>query len=264
MIKAVAGVFVFLMGTGVAELEDVLYVDGMAVDGLGLYRSHPLKAFSRLERSKGALPEFTLAKPLFADRRFRPLEETAFFRGFSQSMLETKVNTKDWFMAMEIIENRLAYKPGDLDSLRNAASLAAVMKDYKKAELYFRKYLKGRPRDLLMQAGHAHVLFHQRRFEDAEQVCQGILEVNPESLDARFTLLCLSISRDLEPWAEMAQESFWLFCTLPEKGMLAGWLSNDAVGLIRVMGQDGLRLLCQQTLGPGTHENLPLIHDALN
>ena len=31
MIKAVAGVFVFLMGTGVAELEDVLYVDGMAV-----------------------------------------------------------------------------------------------------------------------------------------------------------------------------------------------------------------------------------------
>ena len=50
MIKAVAGMFVFLVGTGTAELDDVLYVDGMAVDGLGLYRSHPLKAFSRLER----------------------------------------------------------------------------------------------------------------------------------------------------------------------------------------------------------------------
>lgn len=264
MIKAVAGMFVFLVGTGTAELDDVLYVDGMAVDGLGLYRSHPLKAFSHLEHSKGALPEFTLAKPLFADRRFRPLEETAFFREFSQSMLETKVNTEDWFMAMEIIENRLAYKPGDLDSLRNAASLAAVMKDYAKAELYFRQYLKKRPRDLLMQAGRAHVLLYQGRFTDAEQVCEGILKVNPESLEARFTLLCLSIVRDLEPRAELVQERFWLFCSLPEKSMLAAWVSDDAAGLIRVMGQDGLQLLCQYTLGPGTHENLPLVHDALN
>ncbi|MFT7511281.1 MAG: tetratricopeptide (TPR) repeat protein [Candidatus Omnitrophota bacterium] len=258
------GGWLALVTWSVADPDDTLYVEGLAVDGLGLHKVQVLELFSSVERSPGALPEFSLAKPLFTGDHGPAPEQVRFFREFSQAMLSTKMNSQDWFMAMEIIENRLAYKPGDLESLKSAAGLASVMKDYRKAETYFSEYLKQRPKDLLMQAGLAHLLLHMGQHTNAEQVCADILAVNPTSVEARFSMLCTYLARDLEPKAMLVDEAYWLFRLLPEKRMIAGWLAGDREELLRLMNADGFQRLAAYTLGPGTHENVTLIFDALN
>ena len=175
-----------LKGYGQSGEGHMVIVDGLAVDATGLPRKEAFQEFSSLTRASAEYPEFLLARPMFTRELERPVTDfDGYFNVLERNALGEDIQGVDWFKVYKAAEDSISISSENMDSIKGVALLAAVMRDYEKADNYFRKYVAERPDELVYRAAWAHVLLFRKKFPEAsrrQSVVVGIPAVSPRSL----------------------------------------------------------------------------------
>ena len=246
-------------GYAADENERIIMVEGLALDSMGLKRTSGLEEFTSLTHPLSELPEFSLAAPMFTrEPKSTEVETEGYFPVLGRNMLGQETKRIDWFAAYSKAEAAVSISPENMDSLKGAALLAAVMKNYAKADEYLAVYVPNRPDDMVARAAWGHVLMFQKKFSDAASAVDGVLAKQPDNLRARFTLACARYGSEDE-----LDTSYWRQLGAAEKVQVASWLRGDARMLINALGREAITDLSRGLVGRKAAGNLPLIADSL-
>jgi len=238
----------------------MVIVDGLAVDATGLPRKEAFQEFSSLTRASAEYPEFLLARPMFTRELERPVTDfDGYFNVLERNALGEDIQGVDWFKVYKAAEDSINISSENMDSIKGVALLAAVMRDYEKADNYFRKYVAERPDELVYRAAWAHVLLFRKKFPEARRVAQSVVSRDPDSVAAQFTLACAQYALD----RSLVDRQYWSFADAGAKYQVAVWLRVDGRTLRELLGPDSLNDLSSLLIGRQSGGNYALIMDSL-
>jgi tetratricopeptide (TPR) repeat protein len=229
-----------------AALPGVFYVDGMAVDAL----PSALPGEGSFRSGLAGLadpPEQVLRSinvPLMQEPRRSPADLEQADRHLARA--EQHLRAGDFPKAMLEVRDGLALNPNHPGLLNRAAILAANLREFNRAEFYFRRYLEMNPNDLYHLSAYAAVLIRLTRLDEADRALDSASAINPDYMPARFNRACLDLIRDRPD----RDPGYWLRRSVEEVEIVTRWLESDRAELIRVMGDEGFRSLAALTLGP--------------
>lgn len=159
---------------------------------------------------------------------------------------------QNWRMALAAIQSALDGQPNNLMLLRRAAAYAALARRFGVADGYFRRTLELEPNDPVFLTGRAGVLLRLARLQEAEQLAERALKLNPRYLSARFVIVLARIARD----AEVPNPEWWDRMFTEQAAEVAGWLDADRSDYEAVMTPAGFKQACEVMLGPDVGDRL--------
>lgn len=159
---------------------------------------------------------------------------------------------QDWKMALASIQTALDEQPNNLMLLRRAAAYAALARKFGVADEYFRRALELDPNDVAFLAGRAGVLLRLARLQEAEQLAEKALSIQPRYLSARFVLTCSRIARD----ADIRETGPWERLFTEQVSEVAQWLDADRADYEAVMTPAGFQKACEVMVGPGSGQRI--------
>lgn len=165
---------------------------------------------------------------------------------------EVFAGQEEWSQALNEIQQGLEIEPGNMLLVSKGAAFAALARKFGVADEYFRRVVEAYPDNIHFLAGRAGVLVRLLRLDEAEDLIQRALGINPEYLAARFDAVCVRIAKgDPEPANEK-----WDALSLEEATELANWLDADRQDYVSALSETGFSVLCDTVLGKDTHGNL--------
>ncbi len=244
-----------------ASGDSIFFVDGLAVDSLKSSEESPteeaffsakLQRFPLVDRKRpfglfqlslaGQRPKSQQTSPLWgSDRGMRHMKRAQMF-----------VDSGSWERARVEIEKALTYTPDNAYLLRRAAALSAIARKYGVADGYFQRCLAMDPENVPFLIGYAGVLLRLQRFDEAQQLVDRALAIEPNYLAALFNQAFLHVLQgDVG-----AMEDNWSEQNLQGILQLAGWLDADRDEFIKILSKEGFQLLCRMIIGENSDQHL--------
>ena len=241
------------------QQQQMIMVDGLAVDSMGLKKSRGLEDFSSLPRQVSELPEFQMAPSLFTREVPVAQEEVdGYFPVMGRNVLGGETKQVDWFKALSQAEKEVTISPENMESVKGVALLSAVMKNYEKADEFFELYMENRPDDAAYRAAWAHVMMFRKKFPQAAAEAATVLRENTGSVPAHFTYSCARYGM-----GEDVDAGYWSLIDAVGKMQVASWLRGDSASLRKALGPDSVTDLSRIMIGGRSGGNLPLVIDSL-
>jgi tetratricopeptide (TPR) repeat protein len=159
---------------------------------------------------------------------------------------------QDWKMALAAIQAALDEEPNNLMLLRRAAAYAALARKFGVADEYFRRALEQDPKDIAFLAGRAGVLLRLARLQEAEQLAERALAIQPRYLSARFVLTCSRIARD----GDVPDVGGWERLFTEQVAEVAQWLDADRADYEAVLTAAGFQKACDIMVGPESGQRI--------
>jgi tetratricopeptide (TPR) repeat protein len=123
---------------------------------------------------------------------------------YAYSLAETGKNDR----AIEIYQVALKRNPKYVGALNNLGVLYQTLKDYPKAEEYYRAGLRFEPKDFLLNRNLGRVLLVRGQFEEARQQSESTLNLKPEDvwtmIDVAHAWASLGKKKQAMSWIEKA------------------------------------------------------------
>lgn len=245
-----------------APTGSVFNVDGLLVDAMepssgdGKFFSSSIRSGPLVDRASrpmraGPPPQTALERTMQTQPRSRAMESARAADTFAQS--------QDWKSALAAIQGGLDLEPENLMLIRRAAAYASLARRFGVADEYFRKAIQANPEDVPFLAGRAGILLRLLRLNEAEEMANRALALQPDYLAARLARICVKIARGDED-LELDE---WMQITSGEATQLADWLDADRPDYVAALSPAGFETLCDIVLGPGVAAKLTDVARAL-
>lgn len=245
----------------VEQPGSIFDVEGLLVDDLdkgtgqdGQFFRAELKKFPLVERPRPAVAGPAPLRP--------PLQmSSAPGSKVSEHLRAAEIyaGQEDWAQALNEIQQGLETDPDNMLLVSKGAAFAALARRFGVADDYFRRVVQAYPDNIHFLAGRAGVLVRLLRLDEAENLIQRALAIDPHYLAARFNEVCVRIAK-----GEAApHDEGWDTLSLDESSEMANWLDADRQDYTTALSETGFAMLCDTVLGPGTGGQLRGVVESL-
>ncbi len=236
---------VCLMLASVTHAGPVVLMDGLLVDRLE-ERSGPTPDTRPEPRrpieSLFEAPPDTLSLDLPSIEQPAAAEDEVVRR---RRAAEMHFRDRRWESALREYQQLMRLRPGHLPYLKRAAMVASLAGRYGTADVLFRDVIQAEPNEVNYLAAWGNVLIRLKRMDEAQDVLDRALALNPDHLLARYNQLLLNMAQD----DAVVDFDFWDYRPFPAVVNTAAWLTSDADDLARYLGPDRFNHMVRTALG---------------
>ena len=164
---------------------------------------------------------------------------------------EMHVNERRWESALREYRQLIRLQPGHLPYVERAALVATLAGQYASADAYYRDIIQVMPNHVNYLAAWGNILIRLMRTDEAQDVLQRALDLNPDHLMAQHSVLLLKSVR-----GESVDSDFWAYRTFREIVEVSEWMAADASEWNRLLGPDYFDRVVRTSLGGLSAEHL--------